>query len=980
MRSEPLEPDIILPNVRQRRGNTSRIWWVVAGAIFLIFIALHNLIPVYTDWLWFREVGYTQVFTTTLIAKTALYLVFGFLFFVLFFGNVWAAIRMAPEATERFLRTRLDPQLADAILRWATVVALCVSLFLSLWAGRIAAEAWPNALLFLHGHSFGVRDPVFNKDVSFYVFQAPFLNYLYQFFIFTLVLTTLAVVVIHVADRSIESWQGLPSVRPGVRAQILLLLALAAFCQAFGTRLSAYDLLQSDNQFFTGAGYTDVHYRLLALNVEIVVLILTGLACLVTIPRSRHFKAPLFGATAWLACIVVLGGVVPSLAQTLTVNPNQLGLERSYIARNIRFTRLGYGLQNVRQIDNFPADESLTAAQLEQNRATLNNVRLWDYQFVGKVYEQIHTIKPYYKFRKLALDGSEVPNIDIDRYRFGSSLRQVILAARELDPSALPPGAQTWQNRRLSFTHGYGLVMSPVNKSVDGDPEYFIQGFPPQSSGAAADLKVTRPQIYFGELAQQPVYVDTQQQEFDYPSTGAENGGQDHYTAYAGSGGVRIGNSFWRKLAFAARFGDWNLLLADNLTPQTRVLFRRDIRDRVHTAAPFLQQDGDPYLVVDPATGHLVWIVDCYTLSDRYPYSTAHEMSIDDSIYEAPNYIRNSVKATVDAYTGKVDFYLVDPADPIARSYASIFPGLIKPMSSLPASLVAHLRYPEDLFRVQRSVYATYHVDDPTVFYRKDDVWNVPVEPGSDDTGEPQPMEPYYVIMRLPDLPPAENAPAAQNGANSEEFILMSPLAPLNKEYQNILGWMCARCDPAHYGQLILYRFPQQASVLGPGQIEQRINSDKVISPQLTLLRGGGSTASLGNLLVIPVDRSLLYIVPLYVEASTSATKLPKLQKVIVAFGNNVAMEDTLEKALADLFPGYNGSTQAPAAPPSPGGGPGARPSAITPEIRSLVQQAETEYSEGQSRLRAGDFAGYGQASRKLRQTLQQLQSAASGG
>lgn len=432
-----------------------------------------------------------------------------------------------------------------------------------------------------------------------------------------------------------------------------------------------------------------------------------------------------------------------------------------------------------------------------------------------------------------------------------------------------------------------------------------------------------------------------------------------------------IGSSLLKKLAFAIRLGDWNLLLADNLTPKTRIIYRRDIRHRVRLVAPFLQQDHDPYLVVDPDNGHLVWMLDCYTITDRYPCSTASELAVNPQAYESPNYIRNCVKATVDAYTGKVNLYISDPRDPIIQTWNKIFPHLMQPLSAMPAGLQKHIRYPEDMFLIQRAIYAAYHVDDPLVFYQKEDAWAVPNEPSSDPNAPSNPMSPYYVVMKLPDL----GAQSVNAQSNKPEFVLMSPLSPINKEDQNILGWMCARCDPPHYGQLVLYRFPQQASVLGPSQIVQRINSDRVISPQLSLLRSGGSSASLGNLLVIPVDRSLLYIAPLYVEATTTSGQLPKLAKVIVAYGNQEVMADNLDEALNELFPGYTGpsSTTAPIAGTSSVNPKSTGKVVFNASVKSQILKADSEYNTAQQQLKAGDFAGYGTTMNALKQTLSSL-------
>ena len=976
-------PEIILPDDDDSeslpRPNLRKVF-LALGIFLLLFVLYHDAVPLYTDWLWFQEVGYSGVFTTTILAKTTLFAVVGLLFFALFYGNARLARRMAPEQADRFLMERFGPEWGNALQRGLNWIILGGSAFLSLWAGRLASDNWTQWLEFRNAVPFHRVDPVFGNDIGFYAFRLPFLNTLVAFALGALAITLVAVIVIHVADTAIDSFAGLPDVKGGVRAQLLSLVAGLALVQAIATRLDAYDLLFKDNGIFTGAGYTDLHFRLFALNLEVVLLALTALACLLTLKKGPGFRWPLIGGAAWLGTLLILGNLVPGIVQKTIVEPNQFTQEQEYLKRNITYSRQGFGLENVRRVDNFPADNSLTAAGLQANRDTLDNVRLWDYDYLGKVYSQLQTIKPYYKFEQVAVGDSHVYNIDIDRYLIGGKIRQVMLAAREMDTEALPAAAQTWQNQRLGYTHGYGVAMSPVNRITEGNPDYFLSGLPVTASAQAPELQVSQPDIYYGLLAHDYVFTDAAQQEFDYPAT--ENasvaGSQDRYNNYRGKGGIRIGNSELRKTAFSIRFGDANVVLAKNFTENTRVLFHRDIRDRLQTIAPFIQQDADPYLIVDPDDGRLVWMIDCYTMSDKYPYSTAQEMQVNPVTFVSPNYIRNSVKATVDAYDGTVRLYLADPNDPVALTYSRIFPGLLRPLAEMPAGLRAHLRYPEDLFRLQRTVYASYHVDDPRVFYLKEDAWAIPIEPNADPSvvkrsdvaGDPpivstqKRMEPYYVIMRLPEAPHGQT-----------EFLLMSPLSPINREQQNILGWMCARCDPSHYGELVLYRFPQSASVAGPSQIVQLINSDRVISPQLSLLRQGGSSATLGNMLVIPVEKSLLYIAPLYVEASSQTTKLPQLQKVIVAFGGRAVMEDTLDRALAALFPGGEaapsppGSTNSETLPPGPA-------SNIPGALRSLIERASTQYDAAQAKLAGRDLVGYATAMKEFEKTLADLRRA----
>ena len=951
---------------------------ILAAAIFILFVLYHDGVPIYTDFLWFGEVGYRGVFSTIIQAKVTLFLAAAISFFALFHGNIVLARKISHSdgsSARRAVENQI-PEVGAFIDRYSGKGLLLLSLFFSLWAGRAASVSWQDYLNFGHARPFNISDPVFGKDVSFYIFKLPFLNTLLEFAVAYVVISAIAAVVIHVVNRAIESWAGLPEIPAAVRGHILGLVAMFGLLIAIGTRLGAYDLLTAEHGVFTGASYVDVHYRLLAINLQTLCLIVAAVMTLVSIKTGKDFRWPVLGAGSYLAVSIVFGAIIPAAAEKIQVEPNQLALEGPYIKNNIAFTRKGFGLEHVQEVGGFPADQNLNLQKIAANRLTMENVRLWDYDYLGKVYSQSQTIKPYYKFLKTTAEGGKVFDIDIDRYPINGKSRQVMLAAREMDADSLPPSAQTWQNQKLAYTHGYGVVMSPVNRIVEGAPDYFLSGLPVTSSSEANSIKVQQPDIYYGQLADDAVFVDTAQQEFDYPSTEtADSGGkQDHYTSYAGKGGIRIGDAPLARLAFSLHLSDPLMLLQNGFKPQTRILYRREIRSRLRTIAPFLQQDRDPYLVVQPDSGKLVWVIDCYTISDRFPCSTAMEMTVNPVNYLAPNYIRNSVKATIDAYDGTVNLYLMDAQDPIAQTYAEIYPGLLKPASELPTSLKAHLRYPEDLFHLQRAVYAMYHVQDPRVFYQKEDAWAIPLDPNSGDAAAGQApqrkMEPYYVIMKLPGLKNSNTGAAAPS---DEEFVLMSPLAPVNREGQNILGWMCARCDTEHYGELVLYRFPQNVSVAGPNQIAQYINSDRVISPQLTLLRSGGSNASLGNLLVIPVDTSLLYVAPLYVEATGSSTRLPQLQKVVVAFGQKVAMEDTLEKALASIFGQAAPATDVPAT--SSTTQPGTQ--TVSGTVPVLIQRASDQYEKANEALKRGDFAAYGKIIQEMGATLKELKGRA---
>lgn len=991
----PDDPELILADgAGFNLPKLGRKHFILIG-MFLLFLAIHNAVPLYTDWLWFKEVGFRSIFTTTIIAKLEMFSIFGLGFFVIFYGSLLFAKRHAPNDPDKFMMEKFGPEWGKIITRALGWALLLLSIFVSLWAGRFSVDSWTKLLEFTNWTPFNITDPVFGNDVGFYVFRLPLLRLIANFLTGTLAITLFTVVLLNIATQAIQTWAGLPNIKRTVRAQLMVLFASLAAVQAFSTRLDSYDLLFADNGVFSGAGYVDDHYRKFAFTVQIILLIFTSLACLISAfykvnndsrKVNRPYILPFIGVALWAAANVLLGIAVPTFSQKFSVEPNQLGMEQEYIKRNIAFTRKGFGLEKVQSLADFPADESLDAKGLHDNIDTLENVRLWDYQYLGQVYNQVQTVQNYYKFKQDSADGSVADNIDIDRYTVGGKLRQVMLAAREMDSHSLPAEAQAWQIQRLSYTHGYGLVMSPVNRIVQGGPDYFIQGFPPVASPEASNLLVNQPDIYYGQLEHDYVFVDTAQPEFDYPTS--ESGGtaahaatQGHYTTYTGSGGIRIGDSLMAKLAFSLRLSDPNILLAKGFTEKTRVLFRRDIRDRVQTAAPFVQQDGDPYLVLQD-NGKLIWMIDCYTMSDKYPYSTPRVISVNPVMEIAPNYIRNSIKATVDAYDGKISFYLTDPADPIAKTYSKIFPGLLKPLAQMPNDLKAHMRYPEDLFRLQRSVYATYHVDDPRTFFLKSDAWTIPSEPNVDTgaaAGAQKQFEPYYVIMRLPDTGDKSTAHKP-----AEEFVLMTPLAPVNGENKNILGWMSARCDGEHYGELILYRFPQKVSVNGPSQMMSLINTDPTISKELSLLRTGGSDAKFGNMLVIPVEQSLLYIAPLYIYSTSSGSSLPQLQKVVVGIGARnvrVAMDDSLEKALTRLFEGYsnNNSKEAGTSGPS-AAAPTTNsdlPSKLPPALREMIKKAGKAYDSAQSKLKSGDFAGYGEAIKGLESSLKALQAQA---
>ncbi len=616
--------------------------------------------------------------------------------------------------------------------------------------------------------------------------------------------------------------------------------------------------------------------------------------------------------------------MAPALVQRYLVAPSELEKEVPYIARNIKFTRQAYGLDRFDERD-FPAIQDLTAASIEQNAATMRNLRLWDHDPQLTTFQQLQEIRTYYDFA----------DIYYDRYTIDSELRQVSLSPRELSAQSLPD--PNWVNQHLTYTHGYGLCLGPVNESTsDGLPVLFIKDIPPVSS---ISLKVTRPEIYYGQVANNYCLVGTGAKEFDHPS------GEDNvYKAYQGSGGISLGG-LWRRLILALRFGDINILISGYIQHTSRIMMYRRVLERVETLAPFLSYDGHPYLVV-ANDGSLQWIVDAYTTSDQYPYS--------EPTQDGGNYIRNSVKITISAYDGRVKLYVSDPSDPLIQAYQRIFPDVFQPLSEMPPDLRAHIRYPQDFFAIQASKYAVYHMTDPSVFYSKEDLWRVATRSVN---GTSTPMSPYYAVMRLPEV------------GKSEEFILMVPFTPARKN--NMIAWIAARCDGADYGKVLVFTFPKEKLIYGPEQIQSRVNQSPSISQQLTLWDQGGSRVIRGTLLVVPVQNAVLYVEPLYLAAE-GGSSIPELKRVIVAYSDQAVMEPSLEDALNAIFSGNRSGTAEAA---SSGATPttASASTGVPASIENLIRQANQHYEAAQQDLRQGNWAGYGQEIQKLGEILKQM-------
>ena len=888
---------------------------LLLGLLVLGLVA--QVVPLYTDWLWFGEVGYRDVFVKTLSLRGSLFAALAITVLVFLYANLTFAARTAAPDVIWELEDQLGlPSrviIEPLIRRFLPIVLVLIALA----SGMRATVHWETVLGYFNATPFGVTDPLFGRDLGFFVFVLPLWQLVYGWAITLVTSTIVLTLAVYVLLRSLVLTSRGPRLAAGARTHLLLLGALALALKAVGFWLDRFELVFSPRGIVFGAAYTDIYASLPVLGALAVFAVLCAVACAAQIARSG-LRLVAGGLIALVLVWVVGLGVYPALLQRLRVTPNELAAERPFIEHNIRMTRQAYGLDRIVERE-FPADETLDARALERNSATIKNIRLWDHRPLLRTFAQLQEIRTYYKFM----------DVDNDRYVVNGEYRQLMLSPRELSYQHLQ--SRIWINEHLTFTHGYGAVVGPVNRiTAEGLPEFLVKDIPPQSTGGFPTI--TRPQIYYGEVSNEYVLVKTKSQELDYPS-----GDQNVYTTYTGAGGIPL-SSFLRKVLFAVRFGEIKMLLSNDLTDQSRIMIHRTVVQRVRQIAPFFRYDRDPYIVVDD-DGRLIWILDGYTTTSRYPYS--------DPVPGVGNYMRNSVKVTIDAYDGTVIFYRADETDPIVRAYGSAFPGLLQPLDKMPEGLRRHLRYPEDFFAIQARKYATYHMLDPQVFYNKEDLWAVPRRPIE---GRDRDMEPYYTIMRPP-------------GEQKEEFILLTLFNPARRD--NMIAWMAARSDPPNYGSLIVFNFPKQKLVYGPRQIDARIDQDPIIAQQLALWGQRGSTVIRGSLLAIPIDQSLIYVQPLYLAASEQGA-LPELRRVIVAYGNQIAMEPTLEQSLSRIFGGRPSVTAA--APPTPGA-----PSDGATGVRQLVQRAWESWTRAQDALRRSDWAAYGAEQKRLEEALRGL-------
>jgi uncharacterized protein len=886
---------------------------IIIAILVLAFLFTSSITKIFTDYLWFKVLGFDQIFLITFFSKLKLFAIAAIIFFVFATINLFISSAIIKKKIFSFK------------------FKLIIIAVLSFVMGLSVSSKWLEYLQFFNQTSFNIIDPIFSKDVAFYVFSLPFYQLVLGFIMSTVVLTLILIILDYLSSiidfkqmfaKAVSATPATPLdfktiltkrkevIHSGILASILFLLL------ATKHYLSRFSIMYSAQGIVVGAGYSDVVAYLPIVKITVFLAVIMAVLLLVWVflkqgkLRKRHIFA--YALVFYLLVGFVGPVAIPGLVQTLKVSPNEINLESPYIENNINFTRLAYGLSDVEE-RMFDVEIGLTSEVLDNAKETIDNVRILDWRPLTKTYKQTQEIRLYY----------DLAGIDIDRYTIDGKYTQVMLAPRELDQNQITDNAKTWVNLNMVYTHGFGVVMSPVNHvTKQGLPDFLIKDIPPVYTVEEESLKISKPQIYYGEKDSEYVLVNTKTNEFDYPK-----GNTNEYINYDGKGGIVL-NSFFTKLLMAIRFSDIKILLSSDISEESKIMFTRHITQRISKITPFIGLDEDPYLVIHE--GRLLWIMDAYTFTGNFPYSEK---------YGTINYIRNSVKIVVDAYDGTVTYYVMDVNEPIIATYSKIFPNQFKQFSDMPEGIREHLRYPVDLFKIQSQIYSNYHMDDVTVFYNKEDAWQIPNEVYG--VGQKVKVEPYYIIIKLPD-------------ESKEEFVLMTSFTPIKKD--NMVAWMAARSDGEDYGKLILYKFPKDKLVYGPLQIEAKIDQDSEISQQLTLWSQQGSSVTRGNLLVIPINDSILYIEPLYIQAETG--QLPELKRILVSDGVRVVMEETLAEALEALF------------------GKSKQVAIVEEEEEvptNLIERAQAYYDLIEASMRKGDWEGIGSNFNKLGTVLGDL-------
>ncbi len=935
----------------------------------LVAALLWLIISIYPDWLWFENLSFSHVFWTMLFSKLGFGAIVWLALIIILFFNIYAARRLNRENVREAGLSEANGYFAQLGISTNTIniILLGFILIVSFIIASKGSSEWDMVLRYLYQQPFSDTDPIFHKNIGFFIFSLPFYAFIQYGFLVLFLFAGGIVIVWYLRDGAIQVIDSytqkdgkavsLPkiTISKNAKKHIIFLGGIIALLLSWGYYLKIYNLMYSTQGPAFGASFTDVHIKIACYKIAIFLSIALSLMLFLNVFRTGSKKTLWASIGIWLGLIFILNSIIPMAVQKVVVKPNELTKESSYIGYNIDSTRRAYNLSKIKDLD-FAVNDTLTFNDIEKESATIQNIRIWDERPLLQTYRQIQSIRLYYDFN----------NVDVDRYTIDDRYRQVMLSAREMIVDQLPQQAKTWVNRHLIYTHGYGAALSLVNKvNTEGLPDLLVKDLPPSF---IPDLKIERPEIYYGERTDDYVLVKTKANEFDYPK-----GEKNVYATYTGNGGIPI-TSFLRRIFFAIEFLDPQILFTNYLNDDSRIMYNRRVSSRVSSIAPFIDYDNDPYLVI--SQGKFYWIIDGYTTSNMYPYSIRSTPRFKN---KRLNYIRNSVKVTVDAYTGDVRFYMIDKDDPIVKTYAAIFPDLFTPFEQMPSHLKNHIRYPRELFKIQVDAYTKYHMKNIQTFYNQEDLWRIPDELYAESRQE---IKPYYVIIKLP-------------GQEKEEFLLMLPFTPSGKD--NMIGWIAARSDLPNYGNILTYKLPKEKLIYGPMQIEARIDQQTEISREFSLWSQRGSRVIRGNLLAIPVSGTFIYVEPVYLEAKqeeseplpqtqtskrgilgkqqqsqdsgmlrrpgkAKKTSLPELKRVIVGFGNRLLMEKNLDDALRGVL-GEGIITEKIFS----------EPTLEVPYGSSLVESALKYYNDAKEKLRQGNWAGYGEALEKLENTLKKL-------
>ncbi len=917
----------------EKRGRRSLT--VIIIAIVIIFATLSSIVAFIIDYKWFSELGYTQIFFKELLTKTKV----GIPIFITLTILLFVYFKTLKKIYNKKMLEFESKDLSRKFNRWIFVGSAALSALLSL---IITNRLWYKILEFVNYTSFGIKDPIFDKDMSFYIFKLPLLEEIYSVgitILFIIALVTAVFFALIMASKGKESIiQDIRDRRIDIKdiytqfmtlasKQVGIILGVFFLLLAFSFVLKTYTLLYSPRGVAYGASYTDLHVTLWVYRVSIGLSVLSAVL-VVLAGFKKKVRLALLGPGLLIA-VSILGNIVALGVEGFIVSPNQLTKEEPYIKDNIKYTQMAYGLDKIEEKE-FPAEQNINAESLKNNKATIDNIPINDRAPTLSMYNSLQGFRRYYEFK----------NLDVDRYDIDGKYTQVFLSARELNQEKIDERSRTWVNKHLKYTHGFGLAVSPTNKvGPSGQPELIVKDIPPKTTKG---LEIKEPRIYYGELTNDYIITNTKAKEFDYPE-----GDNNKEVLYSEDVGIPL--NFFNKILFAIKQGSPRILLSNDITSESKIHINRNIAQRVKKIAPFIDYDSDPYLVIDE--GKLYWVIDAFTSSDRYAYSEPINPKTKQ------NYIRNSIKVVVDAYNGKTDFYQVDKEDPIATTYGKIYPGLLKDMKEIPQGIKNNIRYSQTMFDIQSDVYRTYHMKNPTVFYNKEDVWQVANE--KKNKAKDGKIESEYIITRLPDR-------------EKEEFVLMVPYTPREKD--NMVSWLAAMNDGDDYGKLISYKLPKQKLVYGPMQIEKRIDQDTEISKELTLLDQQGSDVIRGGLFTIPIDNSLLFVEPIYLQSTGDERNLPEVKRVIVSYGDRVVMGESLQDSLNQIF-GLQ-PEQEPQEKPDASQVPQTNkpPVAVGTEQQELIKKANTLFDQAEKAQQSGNWKEYGERLNELKEVLKKLE------